>query len=171
MDGKGLLTGDCVVILRIAVLMLALIPAGLSFAGERPACYQFYYRAEAMSEAELKQIGADCPLSELGELYRNRADYLGLLKQYAKPGTTRYFPSSDFQRYIEGYRINIALLELFASHYQGNLKDLIGEMNQGYREAIELARLRLGSVGWRVEWLNWFRSRQNSRRDRLGTPP
>ena len=157
--------------LRIAVLVvLSLMLVAPSFAGERPECYQFYYRTEGLSEAKLQRIQLTCPVRPLAELYGNRAAHQAFLKKYMEPTAKDYPSSPDFPRYLEGYRINIALLELFASHYQGNLMTLIGEMNQGYREAMELARLRLGGVGWRVEWLNWIRSRQNSRRDRLGAP-
>ncbi|HBS27113.1 MAG TPA: hypothetical protein DD827_08315 [Gammaproteobacteria bacterium] len=143
---------------RISTVMgLILFSGALTAASNTPQCYEFFSQPEKASPVELLQIADSCPVEELSELYQNRAAHVQLLNE-SLTLATQFQPRDDFDRHMESYRIYIALIESFSVHFKGSLAELITELNNGYQNAMELARLRLKGYEKRAEWLEWYKA-------------
>ncbi len=143
---------------RISTLLgLVLFTGTLTAASKTPQCYEFFSLPEKASSVELLQIADSCPVQELSELYQNRAAHVRLLDESQSLGT-QFQPKDDFDRHMESYRIYIALIENFSVHFKGSLAELLTELNSGYQNATELARLRLKGYEKRAEWLEWYKT-------------
>ena len=143
---------------RISVLLGLMLFAGSTAAtAKNPQCYDFFYSPEQLSSAELLEIADSCPVESLSELYQNRAAHVALLNE-SETLATQFQPRDDFNRHLESYRIYVALIESFSVHFRGSLGELIDQLNSGYTDAMELARLRLRGYEKRAEWLEWYKA-------------
>ncbi len=123
-----------------------------------PECFTFYAAPEEVPAATLEQAAATCPINALAELYQNRARHVALVQRYGQNPAVARLPRDDYERHLESHRIYIALLELFAMHYDGDVSQLIEAMNSGYRTALGLAKLRLEGYEQRAQWLEWIKT-------------
>lgn len=143
---------------RIPTLLALMLFSGtLTATSKTPQCYDFFYQAELLTSAELLEIADACPVQELSQLYQNRAAHVQLLGE-SQTLATQFQPKDDFNRHLDSYRIYVALLENFSIYFQGSLGELITQLNAGYKDALELARLRLQGYEKRAEWLEWYKA-------------
>ncbi|MGD8911512.1 MAG: hypothetical protein PVI97_07580 [Candidatus Thiodiazotropha sp.] len=127
---------------RIIGVLLLTFSGALFSADEHAACQQpnAYegYRVET-----LISIAQSCKITEVAELFYNRANHIRQVTKYLQFEHKLHNRNNEHIAYIESYRIHIALAEaLFNKAITADSTQVLSRLNRIYEHSGEIAELR-----------------------------
>lgn len=124
-------------------LLVALFWSNIATAQEHVACHNLDYEYQKQTLANLRAIAASCKSREIAQLYYNRAYHRDLLSESEALSQITTVFSQDITRYVEAYRLYIALIEAFAPNWYPDEDARAAFLNREYDNRSEVAELRL----------------------------
>ena len=127
----------------VIFLLGALFLGNHVHAQEHEACLNLHYDYQNHTAKQLRTIAATCQSEGIAHLYYNRAYHVDLLKEGETLSQIDALYSRDLTRYIESYRLYIALIEAFAPSWYSSPDARAAFLNREYDQRGEVAELRL----------------------------